>query len=391
MNNFNLPTYEQCVYMCNKHGDLVFYEQKTNINGFDVSLFNYRLAQVENFTNPLDGEVDAYELRGLCFVFNTDNTLFKRYLMLRKFWNLNQIEETQLSALENYEIVSVYNKEDGSVINFVEFPDGKILAKSKMMFDNIQASMAQSVFDKNENIQKFVKWAFTKNYVTIWEFVSPKNRVVLKYPKTELILLKVRDNSTGNYINLNQIKSEIDAFNIKIPNIENYTTLKELINDSLIVENKEGWVVELSNGLNSMLLKVKTKWYQTKHHMIFDIVSREDYIIEYVLDEKIDEIYSQLNIVSDIEQLNYIKQVEKTVSTFLDKRMKECTHLYNLYYNKYKENKKEFAINNLKNKNFSIVVQMISGKDLYDLLKIYLKERTYRLEQAREFIKNGEI
>ena len=36
-----IPTYDDCVEICKSKGDLIFYEQKYDIEGYKVSVFNY--------------------------------------------------------------------------------------------------------------------------------------------------------------------------------------------------------------------------------------------------------------------------------------------------------------------------------------------------------------
>ena len=73
---YRLPTYDQAVEMCSDE-DSPFYEIKTEVDGYNVSFFNYRLAQYKDFVN-----YNGYEMRGLTFIFNTDGSVFNRYLLL---------------------------------------------------------------------------------------------------------------------------------------------------------------------------------------------------------------------------------------------------------------------------------------------------------------------
>ena len=59
--------------------------------------------------------------------------------MLQKFWNLNQVAETQYSAVKYKIISNIYDKADGSLITFIKLPNNKIIAKTKGGFDNSQA------------------------------------------------------------------------------------------------------------------------------------------------------------------------------------------------------------------------------------------------------------
>ena len=128
----------------------VFYETKHVVDGYDVSVFNYRLATYSSFS-----ELNYLELRGLTFVFNKDGSLFKRYLLVEKFFNINENESTRLEDLKKLTIKSVYEKEDGSIVSFVKLPNNKVVAKSKASFDSYQAVSSNKIYQENVNIQKF--------------------------------------------------------------------------------------------------------------------------------------------------------------------------------------------------------------------------------------------
>ena len=51
----------------------------------------------------------------------------------------------------------------------------------------------------NKEVKSLVDWALNNNIVPVFEYVSPNNRIVLRYPSEELILLRLRDNVTGKH------------------------------------------------------------------------------------------------------------------------------------------------------------------------------------------------
>jgi len=93
MKKYNLLTYRDALDLT-RLTDSPFYESKLVVDNFSISIFNYRLAQYSDFASN-----SAFEMRGLTFVFNEDGSLFNRYLLLHKFFNLNQVEETQFFGL----------------------------------------------------------------------------------------------------------------------------------------------------------------------------------------------------------------------------------------------------------------------------------------------------
>lgn len=105
--------------------------------------------------------------------------------------------------VKDKKILSVVDKCDGSIISFIKFSNNKVRAKSKMSFISDQAVIAQKVYENNKNLQKFIQETIDLGKTPIFELVGYSNYIVLNYTvESELILLQVRDNKTGNYENL---------------------------------------------------------------------------------------------------------------------------------------------------------------------------------------------
>ena len=206
-----LPTYEQCRLICDANDNFTFYETRHKIDGFDVSIFNYRLAQPFIFTNPIPGrdDIKAYEMRGITFVWNKDGSLYSHFLLMDKFFNLNQSDCSCYALMKQETIKNITYKEDGSILTFIKLPNGKIVAKTKASFEADQAIRAQQFYDENVGIQNLVGYCLNNNIVPIFEFVGPTNRVVLKYAQTNLVLIKLRNNLTGEYIDVNTLPTSI--------------------------------------------------------------------------------------------------------------------------------------------------------------------------------------
>ena len=93
---YNLLTYNQAVTLT-QGNEAPFYEARFVVDGYNISIFNYRLAMYSDFRDNF-----AFEMRGLTFVFNEDGSLYNRYLLLHKFFNLNQVEDSQYSLVKDY-------------------------------------------------------------------------------------------------------------------------------------------------------------------------------------------------------------------------------------------------------------------------------------------------
>ena len=406
--NYSLPTYEESVELCS-YDESPFYETKIEVEGFPVSIFNYRLAQYSDFNEPIKSNpnLKAFEMRGLTFVFNKDGSLYNRYVLLEKFFNLNQVPDSMYSVVKNYKIRFVNNKEDGSIASFVKLPNGKVVGKSKMGFDNDQANGINKIYKTNPDVKSFVDWCLNNDIVPIFEYVAPHNRIVLRYSEEELILLRLRDNKTGKHID---IKDHLDKIgSIKIAPFEDDHTLDDLIEKSKTEAEKEGWIVQFDNG---HMVKIKTDWYFQRHGLLTNDIYREHIIIGYILDDVIDDILGQ--IPEDEKEAHLrIQKIISIVKRALNKKVVEIESAYNDFV-KSGSDKKDYALNHrVGNENFPFVMNMDKAEklksmskeeilDIYDDMESYervlkrcqpyemavewLRDKTKRLEIAREWL-----
>ena len=387
LSNHYLPTYEDCVEMCAKE-DAAFYESKFVIDGFNISVFNYRLAQYKDFVTPLESKpnVKAYEMRGLTFVFNQDGTLFKRFLLLEKFFNLNQVPESMYSIVKNYKIKFVNNKEDGSIASFIKLPNGKVLGKSKMGFDNEQANGINRIYKTRTDVKTFVDWCLQNDITAIFEYVSPANRIVLRYLDEDLILLRMRDNTTGKHLDIKNYLDKIGTIRIA-PFEDDYKDLDSLIEVNAKQVDKEGVIVQTENEYGrDFFFKIKTPWYCERHGLLTNDIYREHIIVGYILDDKIDDILGQIP-EDEKEAHERIEKIITIVKRVVDEKVQDIKKSYQVYLDM-GSNNKEYALKYYKKEpNFGYVMQMAKGVDPYELAKDWLRDRTKRLMIARDFLK----
>lgn len=408
-----IPTYEQALELCSVE-EAPFYESKMVVDGFNVSVFNYRLAQYKDFAYPIPDkpELKGYEMRGLTFVFNEDGSLFNRYVLLEKFFNLNQVPESLYSVVKNYKIKFVNNKEDGSIASFVKLPNGKIVGKSKMGFDNDQADGINRVYKTNKEVKSLVDWALDNNIVPVFEYVAPNNRIVLRYPSEELILLRLRDNATGKHIDIRDHLDKVGSIRVA-PFEDEIKDLDQLIELTATQVDKEGSIVtcEDEHG-RDFFFKLKTPWYCERHGLLTEDLYREHIIIGYILDDKIDDILGQ--IPEDEKEAHIrINKIITIVKKAISDKVSEIEKSYEQFV-KSGISKKDYAINHRKNNsNFGFVMNMVKADDLkkmskeeildiydnmedyekalqrcepYEMAKGWLRDLTKRLNLSREWL-----
>ena len=382
-----IPTYEQALELCSDE-DAPFYESKMIVDGFNVSVFNYRLAQYKDFANPIPDkpELKGYEMRGLTFIFNEDGSLFNRYVLLEKFFNLNQVPDSLYSVVKNYKIKFVNNKEDGSIASFVKLPNGKVIGKSKMGFDNDQADGINRVYKTNKEVKSLVDWALDNNIVPIFEYVAPNNRIVLRYPSEELILLRLRDNTTGKHIDIRDHLDKVGSIRVA-PFEDEVRDLDHLIELTATQVDKEGSIVtcEDEHG-RDFFFKLKTPWYCERHGLLTEDLYREHIIIGYILDDKIDDILGQIP-EDEKEAHERINKIISIIKKSIDEKVEDIKKSYQIFLDM-NSDRKEYALKYYKkDPNFGYVMQMVKGIDPYNLAKDWIRDQNTRLLMSRDWLK----
>jgi len=376
-----IPTYEQCREICVANDNFIFYETKHVIDGYNISIFNYRLAMPPLFYTPVPGRTDllAHEMRGITFVWNKDGSLFSHFLLMDKFFNLNQSTCSAYNLVKDKKIKEIAYKEDGSILSFIKLPNGKIVAKTKASFDADQAVRAQSIFDTNQSINKLVTYCLNNDIVPIFEYVSPTNRVVLKYNKTDLVLTKLRNNLTGKYLSVNDIPSEVIDGVTLVKTFDGFT-LDDLIEKCETEIGYEGFVVTFEDG---QMIKLKLFDYIALHNLHTEDLHREDAIIYLVIEEQIDDILGQLE--DGDERKNMVLEIIDLVNHHINRRFVETNALLSLFTG----DKKEFAVKYRTDPSFAFAMRVVNqNSDLVAVIKDRVLKDTFLLGEARKWIEN---
>ncbi len=376
-----IPTYEEAVAICQRNP--VFYETKHKVSGYDVSVFNYRLATYGDFKSE-----NAFEMRGLTFVFNTDGSLYKRFLGLHKFFNVNETEITQAHEIKNYEVVNVSNKLDGSMITFIELPNKEIVAKTKNAFDADQAKRAMKMFSDDEALKSFIREQLDKEHCVFFEYTSPLNRIVIKYSISSLSLIKIRDSLTGEYLFSERLPeglktTENETFD--------FVSLDDLMKKYETLEDKEGSVITFRKPDGEQLLvKVKTADYFAKHHIMTEIIYQENEIVEMILNETIDDV---LSLIDDDEVRERINGLIKTVQVKFCEEVERAQKFVDLYLEDPTVPAKDFYQEHCGQPGFFDALYVVNrlrkgdgSLSLDEVVKRRLLKQTYRLMEAREWL-----
>ena len=344
-----------------------FYVKEHNINGVKVWSYNYLMNEYNSFETPIHKE-----LRGLTFVEGRKEP----YLSIKKFWNLNEVENTQYKTLKNKNIRAVLEKADGSLIQVIDV-NGEIITKTKMSFESPEALLAQSVLDKDPDLKFFILDLWAKNWQPLFEIVSPENKIVLEYDKTSLKLIAVRD-FEGNFIPLDGIINDL-TYNIDIVQIYD-NSMDECIQICKNATDLEGFVIRFHDEEQSMI-KIKSIWYLERHRLVSD----SDRLIEVfksILDETLDDM---LSLVSEKKRTE-LQKINDLVVKYIDKETKRIFDIVNNSVDR-----KKTAQKYINDEYFGVIMGSLKcpKADLecvQDKLKKYLKNKINREQKAKNFI-----
>lgn len=254
--NFYIPNYDECLKIVKENAKYVFYSVRNNLDDYTIETFGYRYAEYNNFINPLiDSDINALELKGISFIYDEEDS-YNYNIMFHKFWELNQYEHTMYDKFKGLKIKKVMLKEDGNLISFVKFPNDKILAKTKKGIKNIHCDISNYFYNENKNYRDFISFCLENDIVPLFEVIGKDIGLFIEYEGLDLILLNLRNNKTGEYINFEDINYDLST----ITKIKTYDyDLDTLIDMSNYVKGIEGWVIQFEND---DMLKIKTKFYE---------------------------------------------------------------------------------------------------------------------------------
>ena len=240
------------------------------------------------------------ECRGL--LFDTEGRLISR--PFHKFFNVGEKEETFPRNIDLSRPHVVQEKLDGSMIRAFLL-DGEIEFATKSGITDTSVA-ARKVFDALDTTGEKLEWivrCVRVGFTPLFEYVGPRNRIVLKYGKPDLVFLAMRNNRTGEYY---------DRFGARYPGsiVEQYDAVSgnmdEYVDRVRGEEGREGDVLVFEDGFR---VKIKSSWYVRIHGIKQDL-EKGRYIGMQALDGTLDDA---LSVLSAQER----EDVEKTADGFL--------------------------------------------------------------------------
>jgi RNA ligase len=191
-------------------------------------------------------------------VYDDKGRLIQR--CLPKFFNYN--EPDGIAMAEHYKIVrpTIQEKLDGSLIKVTNDQEYGLVVTSKGSFDSEQVKMANKLLEDKRRL-----WQFEPGLTYHFELVSPKNKIVVPYRDTELVLFCVIKNDSGVELDLN------DRRFIKFTKPLTYDVR---VLDDVNSLNAHGLHEGVVANFTYYRLKFKTDEYLRLHRLVTDLTPK---------------------------------------------------------------------------------------------------------------------
>jgi RNA ligase len=270
--------------------------------------------------NDLGGAIRR-ECRGIMFN-NSDGAIISR--PLHKFFNIGQHPETHPDLLgEHISKGVVYTKEDGSMLRPIVLND-RVYWGTRMGRTDTSA-LVEKFTEHHDIFNTFAEFCDLEKVTPIFEYVGPENRIVLRYNKNKLVLLCVRDNYSGEYLDVEDfvdvfyafMKDQFDELSESIEIVQSigkFNTAQELIDYVRPLKNLEGFVVDY----NGHKVKIKADEY-VLIHKVKDNIREDRYIAEMYLIGSIDDNLPILDEEDKQYVVDFVKEYENMLETIISR------------------------------------------------------------------------
>ena len=326
-----------------------------------------------NYTETVqyEGKWDDVTLQTRGLVIDGNGKVVAR--PFKKFFNM---EEGKHTATPDFD---VYDKMDGSLGILFNY-EGEWVMATRGSFTSDQAVKGF------EMLQKYDYQKLHKDYTYLFEIIYDENRIVVKYPYEDLVLLGMINTETGYEVDLYgedvdvRLKNLINNLGFKVvkkyDGINDYSVLKEMIKD-----DEEGFVVRFSNGDR---MKVKGEEYLRLHKIMTNVSTTAVW-------EMLSEGKDVLELLKDVPD-EFYQKIKMYVADLRYNHYRYGDYAYKIYsyfrYGKYGDketepSKKEFALHLQRNdthpKIKSLCFLMWDGKNTDKVIWNYLKPEYKKL------------
>lgn len=315
-----LLSFDEMTELCNKDPNFDFTDKEITIvtkNGpvtYNTRVFNYRLNIFQSFCKR-----GSRNFRGTLFNKDTKELIALPFF---KFFNYEENPFTSKELVEKFEMQNVFEKVDGSLIYFYMLGDS-LFCRTKRSIDNDQIRLANSIVERNPNLKDWIIDMIQDAYTPMFELLSPRNTIVVKYKFEDLCFIAKRCMRTGEVAystdpNLDVPfwpKAEL-GFSMPLalyPILDTFSKFEDVVDNCNTEEFErenltEGYVVSFTNG---ELVKIKRKQYIDFARLKEDALN-DTSIVKLLFSDSLDDLFREFKEDQDI--LDFIEKITNSVN-----------------------------------------------------------------------------
>ena len=256
---------------------------------------------------------------------------FKNYGEDEHSWSPEIIWDKYKTASTVY----ITNKMDGSYQQYrYDIDEEKIIGSGSSALDIKQSWRLTEGFDLlTDGYKRLLK--DNPNYTFIFEYISPKNPIVVKYGYEDegLYLLAARNIEDGEELDFTALKGMASWYGVKITDVYE-ETLDSILSQvsNFTSDEKEGWVLDIINRIgHHFRTKIKTDDYVLMHKALSNLVS-PNAVIQAIYENKFDDFYGKVpnaykTVINEYKEtiLTFIKKANELVDIWYNKGLTECS------------------------------------------------------------------
>jgi RNA ligase len=289
-------------------------------NRGDHTIINYVVSSPDLFMWPEDPSISSEEAhrraiireaRGL--IFDKDGLIIRR--PFHKFKNIGESEETLPRNIDLTQPHVIVEKLDGSMIAPF-FVNGQMRFGTRMGVTDV-ADQARAFVEQHDNRLGYIgliEDAADEGYTVIFEWMSRKQMIVIDHREDRLEVIAIRNIQTGEYLSYEQVAFTCASF--VVPYVKKFdvsgATCAQSVSDYVAsLVGVEGVVI----NIDGMMYKAKGNWY-VGIHKARDSIREERHVIQYIVDEKVDDILPKLEQEDRDNLIVYQRKVLQSIADF---------------------------------------------------------------------------
>lgn len=131
---------------------------------------------------------------------------------------------------------------------------------------------------------------FWPEYTVIFEWCSPENQIVVKYPEERLVLTAIRHNQTGEYLRYHELP-EVPGIPV-VKAYDCYNNFEQMLDVVSKLEDSEG--VVLRHKISGHMIKIKADLYCSLHRAVSSVSGDPRHLAKLYFTDKLDDVIGNL-------------------------------------------------------------------------------------------------